>query len=219
MPRRALPLLFIAGLVGCSTMKSTMLNRVDNDMFVGNSNGQPGIHCDPEPFDGMPITVKVPTHFDVAIQETYFLAVRNNNLVELSMRHRSFSVETKVVETEKLFTVDFPRPASGTLSYNLDLDPESQYFKEIKNEITDNTIKDVAAAIGKVAPAIAKLTSAGKADISDDLKKHLIMDSRTIAWKRFDLDAIDFEEQVHCFVETHLNQCHTCRSNLAPSVP
>ncbi len=219
MSRWTLLILFLAALAGCKTMTSTMLNRTDNDMFVGNSDGEPGLHCDAEPFDGIPITIKVPTHFDVAILETYYLAAHDNRLVELSMNHRSFDVDAKIVETEKLFTVDFPRPASGTLAYNLDMDPESQYFKQIKNEITDNTIKDVAAAIGKVAPAIAKLTSAGKAKLSDDLKKNLIVESRTVAWKRFDIDSPDFEEQVRCFVEVHINQCNTCRTNMAPAVP
>ena len=218
MPRRTLLMLFLAGFAGCSTMKSTMLNRLDNDMMVGNSNGEPGCHCDAKPSEGMPITVRVPTHLDVEITEMYYLAVVDGKLQELHTDHRNLDINSKLVETEKVFTVDFPRPASGVLKYNVTMgtDKDSQYFKQIKNEITDDTIKDVAKAIAKVAPVLAKPVSAGDFQTSSAIKDQLIAEQRTVAWKRFDIDSPDFEEQVRFFVDDNLNKCHDCHRNRTP---
>jgi hypothetical protein len=219
MPRRTLLMLFLAGFAGCSTMKSTMLNRLDNDMMVGNSNGEPGCHCDAKPFEGMPITVRVPTHLDVEITETYYLAIVDGRLQELNTEHRNLDINSMLVETEKVFTVDFPRPASGVLKYNVKMGDkqDAQYFKQIKNEITDNTIQDVAKAIAKVAPVLAKPASAGDFQTSAAIKDQLISEKRTIAWKRFDIDSPDFEEQVQFFVEDNLNKCHNCHRNGTPA--
>ncbi len=203
---------------GCTTISSTMLNRTDNDVFVGNSNGDPNNNCGATPFKGIPITVKVPTHVDVAIRETYYLALNNGKLKELSVRHRNLDVETTLVETEKLFTVDFPRPASGSLDYGLDLDPATQYFTGIENTIIDNTIADVSSAINSLIPVIAAQTgAAGGLDVSDDLKKHLIVDTRVVAWKRFDINSPDIEFQVRDFVDKHVNCCNSCKQNLTPT--
>ena len=216
-------------LTGCTTVTSTMLNRTDNDVFVGNSNGEPNANCGATPFKGIPITVKVPTHLDVTISETYYLTVGKvkradgtfvDELMEIPVKHRNLDVDADLVETDKLFTVDFPRPGSGTLDYKLDFgqdgDSYPQYFKQIKNKIVDDTIKDVSMAVESVIPKLASLTGAGSFDASDELKKQMVVGNRVVAWRRFDISAPDFEWQVKCFVQKHVNNCNECELNKTP---
>ena len=108
-------LLFLAISTGCTTSRSTMLNRHEDGLFTKN--------CD-VPTRGIPITLKVPTHLDVTIIETYYLEDRSAgetkfaDLREVPMNgHRNLTVETKTIETEKVFTVDWIRPAAGVLEY------------------------------------------------------------------------------------------------------
>ena len=225
-------ILFASGVsiicAGCTSISSTMLNRTDNDVFVGNSNGEPGVHCEARPFKGVPITLRVPTHLDVSIVEKIYLRKnQSHKLVRVPTPHRNLSVVPKIIETDKVFTVDPKRPAAGTLASTLTWGTDnsataggldnSQYFASIVNNIKDETIVDVTAALNTLMPTLRGLSTDAAADAAalaklKSLNNQLILESRTVAWKRFDLDEPGFEHLVAEFVAQHMNCCNTCEN-------
>lgn len=202
---------------GCTSISSTLVNRTDSDIFIGNSNGNVKSHCQARPFKGVPITLRVPTHLDIAVKETIFLRPTDDKseLVRVRTPKRHLFVEANLVETDKVFAVDVKRPAAGTLDYTMEFGDNannldnSQYFKEIKNKIADKTIQDVTTALETVVPSLQKLAATPTTAGSD--LKDVIQENRVVAWKRFDLDTHDFEQQVGMFLEQHLNCCNSCR--------
>ena len=107
------------------------------------------------------------------------------------------------IYTEKVFTVDFKRPASGTYNLNLDL-TDDQYIQKFQHDVTDTTIADVTALVGKLVPAsgLRGLTSASRAeDYYTEIQS-------VVAVGMFEVDAPDFEEQMTAFINCHLNQAH-----------
>lgn len=220
------PLLIVAVIAGCSSISSTMLNRFDNDQYAGNSNGQTTCHNEARPFKGVPITVRVPTHLDVAIKETLLIAKDDNNrLYQMTSSKRHIFVEARLVETEKVFTVDPQRPAAGTLKYSLSFgnkgkaadDPDnSQYFQSIAYRIQDDTVREVNKSISTLLPLLGGQPVRGRRTAGDSISRIADEVVRVIAWKRFDVDAPDFESQVECFVEHNLNCCDSCQFETAP---
>ena len=170
-------------LSGCTSIRSTMLNRTEDDDFVGNSNGDPKECGMTRPFKGVPITMKVPTHVDVRIIETYYLYNSDSGLTQLRTRHRNLGVETAFVMTEKVFTVDFKRPLSGTIDYAATFGPD-QYFDTIKTKVVDTTITDVTAL---VAAAIPLFTTPVAALSGSTIASDVIVDTRAVAFRRFDM--------------------------------
>lgn len=203
--------------IGCNSISSTLLNRTEDDTFFGNSNGEPCRKCQTRPFKGIPITLRVPTHFDIAIKETVLLrADSKKRLTRVFTPRPQLFVDTQIVETDKVFTVDVKRPAAGTLEYTMafgdNKDPldNTQYFKQIKSHIVDKTISDVNAALQTILPLLPKpmtgrSTAADVPPPADPGLSNLLSENRVVAWKRFDLDAPDFEQQVACFLEQHMN--------------
>lgn len=205
MLRKALPLVLIATAWGCASTTSTMLNRTDSNQVIGNSNGFTRAAGQSRPFKGVPITVRLPTHLDVTINESdlYKYAGTPDHLT-LIEGTTSRSVETALVETDKVFTVDPKRPAAGRLTQTLDFGTgeNSQFFDQIRYEIKDETINDINAALDTLLP---RLTAAGTAkSASATLPKNVHELSRVVAWKRFDIDDPNFEQNVMTFVDMYL---------------
>jgi hypothetical protein len=190
-------------------------------VFIGNSNGKPRAHCAARPFNGVPITLRVPTHLDVVIKEKIYLKVgaEHGSLSRLQADKRSLFVETQIIETDKVFMVDPKRPAAGQLDYTMKFGADesgtdggkdnSQYFSSIESRIQDDTIKDITGALKAVTDSLASKTNVGASRDSDLI---LIPDVRTVAWRRFDIDACDFEQQVADFVAIHMNSCNSCQA-------
>lgn len=153
---------------------------------------------------GVPITLRLPTHLDVVVKENIFFRRSTLALTRLPTPHRHLFVETTLVETEKVFTVDPKRPAAGALTYNMTFGDgaNDQYFKSIAFNIQDDTIKEVTNSLNTILPLFkqaAKEAGAGDIPPAADFETEI----RTVAWKRFDLDALDLEQQVHDFVAVH----------------
>ena len=224
---KAVPFLvasLVLSAVGCTSVKSTLINRTETDVFIGNSNGEPKAKCAARPFNGVPITLRVPTHVDIAIKEKILMkSDGQNKLSRLKMDKRHLFVDTEIIETEKVFTVDVKRPAAGTLNYDMTFgeNENDQYFSEINSKIVDKTIQDITSALGEVTKAITTSSETSNTDdaISGrDATTKIIPEVRTVAWRRFDLDACDFEEQVAHFVAQHMNNCNSCQTYEAHGV-
>lgn len=201
----------VAATVGCASARSQAINRSPDNYLSKN---------EPIPCKGVPITMKVPTHLDIAVMETYYLqneacyengdnntkVQRYADLRELTMPTRNLSVKVTPVLTEQVFTVDFKRPMSGTLQYGATFGSD-QYFDTITGTAVDSTITDVTALVAAAAPLFAVPTSAGT--VGEGIT-NVIVGNRMVAYRRFDINEPDFEEQVLAFVNHHMNACNQC---------
>ena len=198
-PALLLVVFFVCSL-GCTTTRSTPVSR--------DVSGKLRKDLEPSP-KGIPITIKVPTHLDITIHETFYLenvATEDDehaDLREVQMRNRNLWVEVTPIETEKVFTVDWKRPLSGTLGYTATLG-DDQYFDALGANTDDSSISDVTGLLSQVAQ-----TAAPTANEIDDTD--LLTDDRVVAHARFDVDDCDFEQQVMSFVQLHLNGCNDCQ--------
>jgi hypothetical protein len=201
---------------GCTSISSTFLRRHEDDNMNGISNGSPGIHNHARPFKGIPVTLKIPTHLDVAIDETLLFVEKpgTDELMNTQLSRRHLNVRTDIQFSDKIFTVDLKRPAAGSLDYDIEFQGEKnpQYFSKVGYHIVDETIKDITAVITGLTPTTKKPGESQANDATPPPKPadKVIQSNRTVAWKRFDLHAADFEDQVLLFVNHHLNNCHSC---------
>lgn len=201
-------------LAGCTSISSTFLQRADDDAMLGISNGKTGIHDHTRPFKGIPVTLKIPTHLDLAIVETLLFTddPTSGKLTHLPLSKRHLDVQPSLQLSDKVFTVDLKRPAAGSLDYEIEFQNEKdspQYFQQISYHVVDQTLKDISAVIANlkpIQPTPAFPTANQKSSDFPSLSPLV----RTIAWKRFDIHAPDFEDQVLAFVNQNLNDCHSC---------
>jgi hypothetical protein len=198
---------------GCTSFRSTMINRLDGGSWIGNSNGTAKRDGAARHFKGIPITLEVPTHLEVFITETVYRKLNDQGqsvVWDEPLDVRLYNVRTNVIRTKQLFTVDFKRPAAGSLELTADMSDE-QYFKKISSKLQDDTINQSAQLLSTVVRAVS--TSAG-GPTQDQLKKmpNVSREFRDVAYKRFDINAPDFEWAVECFVNEQLSKCHSCSS-------
>lgn len=217
MPRTRLILAYsiILALTGCQTFSSTMLNRLGDNSFIGNSNGYANGTSQARPFKGIPITLKVPSHLDVYVEEVFYLQDPGDggSIRETLDDTRMLQVRTDLIRTKKVFTVDYKRPGSGTLNSTTNFS-DDQYFKKIDNSIDDTTITDSAALLNTALKGVTGISTAADGPTTDQtgLLSNLLRDKRVVAYKRFDINDPDFELQVEMFVNQHLNNCDHCGS-------
>ncbi len=187
----------LVSLAGCTSFKSTILQRTPGGGFQLN---QPQSQT-----RGVPVKLKVPTHLEVVIQEEFFLQkTGDQNAPQFEeifvKRHgqvvRPLNVETEVIYTDKVFTVDFRRPAGGVLNINEMKFDSEQYFGSLKATYTEQTLKDIHDALGSLKGPLGFKTAV------DD--PHLKSFNREVARARFDISEPGWEDQLHCFVEQHV---------------
>ena len=187
---RLVGLLTLMAVTGCTSISSTMLTR--NECNTGWNKIK---HL-----KGVPITLKVPTHLKVYVYDRHFIKP-DGSFVESRFPIRDFA--TEFIMAEKIFTVDFKRPAAG--AYNLDLDmTEDQYIQKISHDVTDQTIKDVSSLIqglGQMGLSLAHDTGTEGAPQIEEIKS-------VAAVGVFEVDDPLFEDKVTTFINCHLNQAH-----------
>ncbi len=113
---------------------------------------------------------------------------------------RSLNISTSVIYTDKVFTVDFKRPAAGLLNITDTTFDSEQYFKQINAKYTEETLKDINTAIGT-------LTGRGSSVKLGNMDRSIATDKREVARARFDISEPCWEEQLHGFVDHHATGC------------
>jgi hypothetical protein len=191
---------------GCTSIESTMVTRDEANHAWERHN------C----LNGIPITLKVPTHLKLYIYEKHFLeAITKEDdpkqleyigPVNLDVVVRDFAHEFMV--TEKIFVVDFKRPPAGSANLRVDMTDE-QYIAEIQHDITDQTIEQVSGLLGAFIGKGGNLASAANveqppASYAPDLTEI----NSLVAVGIFEIDAPDFEQKVQQFINCHLNKSH-----------
>lgn len=184
-------------LFGCNSIKSTMVTRDET-----NQVWETYPHL-----KGIPITLKVPTHVKLFVFEKHYLelvtvgGIQEVQPVDLDIPIRDFAQE--FLYTEKIFTVDFKRPAAGSFNLRLDM-TEDQYFAKIQHDVTDETIAKVSELLGKLLPSSGLFATPASGENAPDAKEIRSL----VAVGVFEIDAPDFEDQVAAFLNCHINKAH-----------
>jgi len=198
---------FTGLFAGCTSFSSTPISRYDDNSFQGDSNGLLKIFDRARPYRGTPVKLKVQTHTDVWIDETYYLRNEDGGWKELQLGSKFYSVRYADIMTEQIVIVDFKRPGSGTLDLKLQYD-DKQYLKSVGSKLVDTTLQDSANLVGTIVKTFSA-TSAGGTE-QKATPPEIVPVTRTVAYQRFDINASDYEHQMECFVNEHLNNCNAC---------
>lgn len=214
MKRYCVFLLITISACGCTSFCTTIVQRTPDNRFCPN--------FPKSKTKGLPVKLKVPTHIEATITEKFFVESTQEAAADVANpngrikcrevglwldgeRIRHLEVDTKVIYTEKVFTVDFRRPAGGLLNLSaIDFDSE-QYFKQVKASYEEKTLAQITSALGTLKPGLTGSASASNLNgISG-----LLMDTRTVAVARFDISETDWESQLQCFVDHHITSCYS----------
>ncbi len=208
--------LLLALSSGCGSIKTTAYDRLDDDTLIAN----PDKHL-----NGVPVTLKVPTHLKLTVEEKTFWRVEGSELIPVSSCRATRKVAPEVQYTEKIFLVDPVRPGAGSNQYGFSFksnDPKaddkssgSGQLSGLNYQITDETITESASLLAKsigFVNAFAKPTdSGGKTSAigtgNEGIPRlDVIQTTRVIAWSQFDINSEYFEENVMGFLNKYLNE-------------
>jgi hypothetical protein len=205
--------IWVTAITGCQSFSTTMLNRRGDNSLQENSNGVAKLFLKTRPYKGIPITLKVPSHLDVSIKEVYYAGIKGDRIESLLPDTRLLNVETEIIKTDKVFTVDFKRPGAGSLDLDLSFNKD-QYFSQIVGKLDDSTIEEagkLAAQLIRSTRQFAKTSREPNAtEIAELESRGIYREERTVAYQRFDINDCDFEFQLESFVNHHLNACNDC---------
>lgn len=188
-------------VTGCTSFGTTIAQRCSNGTLIPN--------IPKAKTRGVPVKLKVPSHVVVNVKETYFVQKAEGNGIPKEIKLidtygqqiRSLDLTTRVEYDDKVFTVDFKRPAGGILDITSITYDQEQYFKDVQATYTENTLKDINTAIGNVKTAIK---SSASIPATQDKLAH---ETRQVATGRFDISVPGWEEELQCFVEQHITSC------------
>lgn len=192
------------GFAGCTSITSRLLER-----DAMNSKWAKPTHL-----KGIPITLKVPTHVKLYVFDVHFIAARTVAgqtevvPVELDVPIRDFSSD--FIYTEKIFTVDFKRPAGGSSNLRLDMS-DDQYIQKLQHDITDTTIANVTGQLKELLPTggLSAFKKRPKAVTASLAAKPAPSPIKTlVAVGVFEVDAPDFEVRMRDFLNCHINNSH-----------
>jgi hypothetical protein len=208
----------ILTLSGCSSIKSTIY---DPDNCCGDNKRR--LH-------GIPVTMDVPTHVKVTIVEKryYRLPADAEGRAPLlpttipPTRH----LEYDVVAVKELFTVDFKRPAAGTMDLQVAYDEKTsggQYFSGITYNVEDLTIDKVSGLIQAIISSTPTLAGLGLPTAARDAT--LVEVPRVIAVEFFNARQPGLQARIQEFLERYVNACTepclgpACPAPIPPAVP
>ena len=215
----------VASGVGCTYARTTPLKRLWGDEYAASSNGDTRHHGQVRPFRGIPTVLEVPTHYAVTVKETCYVYQDGDGTIhEVAFRSpgepRLLDATVVPIFRKKLFSVDFARPAGGTLSSALtfnDVSPEltAGHIKTISNSVQEQTINQITSALGE--SGIKKLFTRGGAEMPEASSRtaasrfpHTIKIEKTVAYALFDVDAPGVADQISGFLHHHVSACHNC---------
>lgn len=206
-------LVLITTMIGCSSIRTTPIDRLDDDTMVVN----------PEtPLKGVPVALRVPTHLEIqVVEKSYWLksGIELNSVQRIRQDRKMGTVSGPSIRecradikyTERVFVVDPLRPGSGDQEYGFGFtssgepgtDPGKGYLKSLNYKSVDTTIKDSATLLAKSLDLIKGLQT----DTGDEnpTPTGTIVTERVVAFRRFDLNSPNFEAEVSHFLDMHLN--------------
>jgi len=168
------------------------------------------------------VKLKVPSHVGVTIYEQQVLLTKadSKKYKLVSFAPAQLMVDTETIYTDKVFLVDFRRPAGGILDLKEAKLDDEQYFAKIQAEVTERTINDINTALQTLQPAVtqfkqppkAKATTANTPAASTD---NVGFQKSVVAYHRFDISEPDWEYRLQDFVNLHLARCEVICTEVA----
>ncbi|QDU05508.1 hypothetical protein V6x_52450 [Gimesia chilikensis] len=143
---------------------------------------------------------------EVATEATKAASTPQYSLV--SFTPAQLTVDTELIYTDKVFLVDFKRPAGGILNLTEAKMDDEQYFANVAAEVTERTIQDINTGLktltAKESENNAVPTSANtpEAKVADGIN----FQKSVIAYKRFDISEPGWEHQMDEFVKRYVGQ-------------
>jgi hypothetical protein len=153
---------------------------------------------------GVPTTLEVPTHLHVFVVRTRYGRISEVGEVTFFPELETKTVAVEPVIQKEVFTVDFKRPASGYLAYDLKFDSNKQYITKIDNSLDDRTITSVAALVSQILKTVPTLVG-GK--VTADTGTKLTDFKEIIASEVFALNEPKVQERIQAFLDVYLNHC------------
>lgn len=197
------PLMVLGLITGCSSIRTTSVDRTEHDQYIEN--------CE-EPLKGMPVMLRVPTHLEVSILETrYWQIDEEADLQPLESKRAVLDIKHDLKYTEKMFVVDPLRPLSGDQEYGFSFtggtdgnaaEAGKGYLSGLSYKATDTSIVDSAALIGA---ALKRFGTTQANDGEGAAPSNVVETQRVIAFRRFDVNSPTFENDVYAFLECYLN--------------
>ncbi|MCA9065001.1 MAG: hypothetical protein KDA96_18150 [Planctomycetaceae bacterium] len=183
-------------LPGCKSIKSTLLLR--DEMNLGWQTIES---------DGIPITLRVPTHLQVAIVDVQYAHRPGEKgwalLSDGDKPVTTVSVSHHFIVTEKIFTVDPKRPAAGDIDFTIDLAEDKQYLSKVTSDITDRTIQETSMAFERIFAAFNPGGAGGDADNKGTTDNPLAPIESVRAMQVFEIDDPCFEQNLSAFLNEH----------------
>lgn len=224
--KKSCALLFVTVLAGCSSFRTTAVDRLDDHSIVVNPE---------KPIRGIPVSLRVPSHLELSIIETTYWRKINLEkdankpgkpvLQQIRMAKPQRRVIHEVKETEKIFVVDPVRPGAGTTAFGFTFtsnnsgseDAGKGYLDKVTYKIDDQTITQSATLLSQ---AIGFINAFPTGSTPTPTSADLVGTDRTIAFKRFDINSPTFEQDVEAFLDCNLNcapkNCIRPRALLGP---
>lgn len=196
-------LCILALCAGCTSIESTMVTRDESNQDWERHN------C----LNGIPITLKVPTHLKLYVFEKHYLQqirdvdgkVISIEPVEVDVAVRDFAHE--FMYTEKIFVVDFKRPPAGSANLRMNM-TEDQYIDEIQHDITEQTVTAVTGLLGAFTGKPEPKPGTVSGNVVNPLKPDFKEIRSLVAVGIFEIDAPDFEQKIKQFLDCHVNKSH-----------
>jgi hypothetical protein len=124
-----------------------------------------------------------------------------------------------LIYTDKVFLVDFKRPAGGILDLKQASMDDEQYFKNVQAEVQERTIQDISTAIATLTPGNSNNKAVPKsANTPADAVSDVNFQKSIVACQRFDISEPDWEFRLSEFVNTSLGRTdlNVCPSSIPP---
>ncbi|MBL8810739.1 MAG: hypothetical protein JNM43_11225 [Planctomycetaceae bacterium] len=190
---------------GCRSTSSIMFSRNESNTAW----------CQFKKVDGVPITVKIPTHLKLYVYDKYFLEIDkiagSERLAKADIPIlRDFAHE--MIYTEKVVMVDFKRPAAGSSNLKVDF-TEDQYIKNMQQDITDETLQRVNELVATTLPSFVEASGGTEPQKIEDRIKEV---KSIVAVGMFDVDDPNFEMLVQQFLQDHVNCSAGCPAGQFP---
>jgi hypothetical protein len=192
--------LLTVGAIGCTSIRSTLYT---DDGCQDCKKIKKHLH-------GVPTTLDVPTHLYVYVVRTKYGKVSPKGEVTFVPELEARSVGVDAVVQKEIFTVDFKRPASGALAYDVKFDTKGQYITKINNQLNDQTITSVANLIGQIlrtVPTLASGAAAGLQSPAQALGGDLTPFQEIAVGEMFALNEPNVQDRIQGFLDTYLNNC------------
>jgi hypothetical protein len=193
-----------AALAGCRSAVST---HVTPNPIEGG--------WDTKKVRGIPVTVKVPTGFEIKVMERRFY---QPDFTEVEGAVSRFVV-TRVIDKDQVFMVDSVRPGAGTLNQAAGFNntENKQFFSTYDTKIEDKTINTIAAIIPNLPDVLSNLKKArAVADTKEvttpaDGSLAMVYTDHLVAVKLFDVNAPDLTDCVRQFMADYVNCTPPCK--------